>query len=286
MRVLLTGSMGQLGRCFSDRFPTDWSLLALDSKQLDICDSDAIEQVVTEFEPDVIVNAAAYTAVDKAESEPDVAKAINTYGPGYLASAAAARNIPFVHVSTDYVFDGRSEEPYCEDAPCSPQNIYGKTKLEGEIAALKANPKTIVIRTAWVFSEYGNNFVKTMLRVGSQRGELGVVSDQQGCPTYAGDIADAIISMLQEPGEYGVYHFCGDSMVSWYEFAQIIFQQATESGLYPHQVIVNPITTQEYPTPAPRPVYSVLNTDKICALNLKPSAWRQQLHAVIRKLLQ
>lgn len=181
--------------------------MASDSLQLDITDPEAIAKAVTEFAPDAIVNAAAYTAVDKAESEPELAKAINSDGPSYLASAAALLNIPFVHVSTDYVFDGCASEPYSEATPCSPKNVYGKTKLDGEVAALKANPKTIVIRTAWVFSEYGNNFVKTMLRVGTQRDELGVVDDQFGSPTYAGDIADTIIAMLQSPGAYGVYHF-------------------------------------------------------------------------------
>ncbi|WP_273875889.1 SDR family oxidoreductase, partial [Serratia marcescens] len=149
--------------------------------------------------PDAIINAAAYTAVDKAESEPEKARAINAFGPGFLAAAAAKLDIPFIHISTDYVFDGTSSEPYCEETPCSPKSVYGQTKLEGERAALQANPKTVVIRTAWVFSEYGNNFVKTMLRVGAQRGELGVVSDQLGCPTYAGDIAATVIAMLSHP---------------------------------------------------------------------------------------
>lgn len=285
MRVLLTGSAGQLGRCFSDRLPSGWTLMASDSLQLDITDPEAIAKAVTEFAPDAIVNAAAYTAVDKAESEPELAKAINSDGPSYLASAAALLNIPFVHVSTDYVFDGCASEPYSEATPCSPKNVYGKTKLDGEVAALKANPKTIVIRTAWVFSEYGNNFVKTMLRVGTQRDELGVVDDQFGSPTYAGDIADTIIAMLQSPGAYGVYHFCGDSAVSWCDFAREIFKIANETTLYPYRVTIKPITTQEYPTPAFRPAYSILSTDKICAMNLKPSPWRRQLRIVVSKLL-
>ncbi|CAI0761862.1 dTDP-4-dehydrorhamnose reductase [Serratia quinivorans] len=286
MRVLLTGAAGQLGRCFIDRLPADWILMATDSQQLDITDPDAVSAAVVQFMPEAIVNAAAYTAVDKAESEPEKAKAINVDGPGFLAAAAAVLNIPFVHISTDYVFDGTASEPYCENTPCSPKSIYGQTKLDGEIAALKANPKTVVIRTAWVFSEYGNNFVKTMLRIGGQRTELGVVSDQYGCPTYAGDIAAVVIAMLSKPQlSYGIYHYCGDTAVSWFDFAQSIFKEAQACKLYPHQVKVNPIASHEYPTPASRPAYSILSTDKICALNLRPSPWKQQLKIVIHKIL-
>jgi dTDP-4-dehydrorhamnose reductase len=286
MRVLLTGAAGQLGRCFIDRLPEGWVLMATDSQQLDITDPSAVSKAVAEFKPDAVVNAAAYTAVDKAESEPERARAINADGPGFLAAAAAMLNIPFVHVSTDYVFDGTASEPYCENTPCSPKSVYGQTKLDGEHAALKANPKTVVIRTAWVFSEYGNNFVKTMLRVGAQRGELGVVSDQYGCPTYAGDIAAAVVAMLSKPQvPCGIYHYCGDSAVSWFDFAQIIFEEAQACTLYPHQVKVNPIASHEYPTPASRPAYSILSTDKICALNLRPSPWKQQLKTVLRKIL-
>ncbi|MCP1104979.1 dTDP-4-dehydrorhamnose reductase [Serratia nevei] len=286
MRVLLTGAAGQLGRCLTDRFPADWTLLATDSLQLDITDSAAIAATVEQFKPDAIVNAAAYTAVDKAESEPEKARAINVDGPAFLATAAANLDIPLVHVSTDYVFDGTATEPYCETAPCSPASVYGQTKFDGECAALKIHSKTVVIRTAWVFSEYGNNFVKTMLRVGAQRSELGVVSDQYGCPTYAGDIADVIISMLSNPHlPYGVYHYCGDSAVSWFGFAQAIFEEAQASSLYAHQVKVNPIATHEYPTPASRPAYSILSTEKICALGLSPSPWRQQLKPVLSKIL-
>ncbi|CAI0781384.1 dTDP-4-dehydrorhamnose reductase [Serratia proteamaculans] len=286
MRVLLTGAAGQLGRCFIDRLPADWILMATDSQQLDITDPVAVSAVVAQFMPEAIVNAAAYTAVDKAESEPEKAKAINVDGPSFLAAAAAKLDIPFVHISTDYVFDGTASEPYCENTPCSPKSIYGQTKLDGEIAALKANPKTVVIRTAWVFSEYGNNFVKTMLRVGVQRTELGVVSDQYGCPTYAGDIAAVVIAMLSKPQlSYGIYHYCGDTAVSWFDFAQSIFKEAQACELYPHQVKVNPIASHEYPTPASRPAYSILSTDKISALNLRPSPWKQQLKIVLHKIL-
>lgn len=153
MRVLLTGAAGQLGRCIIDRFPANWTLMAMDSQQLDIADSAAVSAAVEQLVPDAIINAAAYTAVDKAESEPEKARAINAFGPGFLATAAAKLDIPFIHISTDYVFDGTSSEPYCEETPCSPKSVYGQTKLEGERAALQANPKTVVIRTAWVFSE-------------------------------------------------------------------------------------------------------------------------------------
>jgi len=286
MRVLLTGAAGQLGRCFQERLPESWQLMATTSEQLDITDNAAVCSAIEQFQPQVIINAAAYTAVDKAESEPEKAHTINADAVGYLAAAAAKLGIPFVHVSTDYVFSGAASQPYQENASCSPQSVYGHSKLAGENIAFSVNPQTIVIRTAWVFSEHGNNFVKTMLRLGEQRDSLSIVDDQRGCPTYAGDIADAIIKLLKRPViTPGIYNYCGDEHVSWFEFARTVFTMANKTGLYSASPALLPITTAEFPTAASRPKYSVLCTDKIESLNIMPSRWASQLETVLLKLL-
>lgn len=274
MRVLLTGAKGQLGMCFKDRLPENWELIATDSQTLDITDAQAVAEMVRSFEPDAIVNAAAYTAVDKAEAEPEKAFSVNAKGTLNLALAAQAVNALFIHVSTDYVFDGKKNTPYKEtDAP-NPQGVYGQSKLAGELLALANYPRSIIIRTAWVFSEYGHNFVKTMLRLGREREELGIVGDQFGCPTYAGDLAQAIITMLtQGQPKPGIYHYSGDKAVSWFEFAQEIFQAADPA----HKLRLNKITTAEFPTPATRPAYSILNLEKATQANLTPSNWQAAL---------
>ncbi|WP_261158343.1 dTDP-4-dehydrorhamnose reductase, partial [Serratia entomophila] len=242
MKVLLTGSKGQLGSCFCDRLPAGWDVLATDSDSLDITDLARVKQVVADYRPDAIVNAAAYTAVDKAETENELAARINEQGPKNLAQAAAEAGCRLIHVSTDYVFDGQAKAPYREADVTNPLGVYGKTKLDGEIAVAGAHPEAIIIRTAWVFSEYGNNFVKTMLRLAKDRDVLGIVADQRGCPTYAGDIAQAIIDLLQRRAEGGVYHFCGDKEVSWSEFAEAIFAAAMAQGLLEKSPQVNGIT--------------------------------------------
>ncbi|MCI4186212.1 dTDP-4-dehydrorhamnose reductase [Dickeya dianthicola] len=285
MKVLLTGANGQLGRCFQDRLPAGWSLLATDADALDITDEAQVLTTVKSWQPDAIVNAAAYTAVDKAESEPALAARINVAGPEYLARAARQLGARFIHVSTDYVFDGTATRPYSETDATHPLGVYGQTKLDGERAVLKVNPAAQIVRTAWVFSEYGNNFVKTMLRLGRERDSLGVVADQRGCPTYAGDIADAIIKLLQQQADAGLYHFCGDEEVSWHEFAGAIFTLACEQQLLVRAPVVNAITTEQYPTPAARPAYSTLDCAKVARLGIRPSAWREALGVIIPKLV-
>ncbi|MEI7342870.1 dTDP-4-dehydrorhamnose reductase [Pectobacterium brasiliense] len=281
MRILLTGANGQLGRCFQDRLPAEWEVLATDTAELDITDLAHIEQVVKDFQPDAIVNAAAYTAVDKAESEPVLAEKINATGPENLAIVANKQGIRLVHVSTDYVFDGNATEPYSEDSATNPLSVYGKTKLAGEQAVAKASPEAIIVRTAWVFSEYGNNFVKTMLRLAKERDALGIVADQRGCPTYAGDLAQAIISFLEKNAEGGIYHYFGDKEVSWYEFAQAIFSAAVQKPLLNKAPILTPITTAQYPTPAHRPAYSTLAGEKTKALGIALSDWKRALKKII-----
>lgn len=263
MRTLLTGSKGQLARCFRDRLPENWELIATDSTSLDITDTEAVRNMVQNFQPDAIVNAAAFTAVDKAEAHVGTAFAVNATAVHNLASAARACQARFIHISTDYVFDGTNKTPYKEQDYTNPQSVYGRTKVSGELLALAANPDSVIIRTSWLFSEYGNNFVKTMIRLAGERDNLSIVHDQTGSPTYAGDLAQAIIALLQQPvAPRGIYHYGGNKSVTWYEFAQAIFQAAQQQD--PHFKIpqLNAITTDQYPLPAPRPAYSIMDCQK------------------------
>ncbi|MGG2140212.1 dTDP-4-dehydrorhamnose reductase [Symbiopectobacterium sp. RP] len=281
MRVLLTGANGQLGRCFQDRLPADWQILATDSAELDITVLAQVTATVSAFKPDAIVNAAAYTAVDKAESEVELAERINAAGPANLADVVAQHGIRLVHVSTDYVFDGNASTPYTEASPTNPLSVYGITKLAGERAVSAAAPDAIIVRTAWVFSEYGNNFVKTMLRLGKDRDALSIVDEQRGCPTYAGDLAQAIIALLQQNAAGGIYHYSGDKEVSWFEFAQAIFAVAVQKAVLSKAPTLTPITTAQYPTPAHRPTYSTLAGNKIKALGITLSDWQSALRKTL-----
>lgn len=273
MRVLLTGAYGQLGRCLLDRVPAEWVLLACGSAELDITDRPAVERVVKKFRPDVIINAAAYTAVDKAETDRIRAMKVNAIGPENLAIAAHQQGARLIHLSTDYVFDGSKKTPYTEsDLPC-PINFYGLSKWEGEKRVFSVLPDAVVIRTSWVFSEYGANFVKTMLRLAETRSEISVVNDQFGCPTYAGDLAQAIITLASRAEAAGVYHYCGDVAVSWCEFAQAIFVAAQLD------VLVKGIGSAQYPMAAARPVNSVLNTVRIAALGVEASDWQNRVQS-------
>lgn len=290
MKILLTGCNGQLGRCFLDRVPENWDVLATDYEELDITSNKAVATAYAKFNPDVVVNAAAYTAVDKAEEDIDNARAINALGPKNLADYCAKTNAFMVHVSTDYVFDGTHNTPYKETDAISPNSVYGKTKAEGEAFVNASGAQYVTLRTAWVFSEYGNNFVKTMLRLGQTRTELGVVADQFGGPVYAGDLANAIITIIKrkeakEIIETGIYHYCGTPMTTWAGFAKDIFKQANELNILPHKVTVNEITTADYPTPAARPAYSVLDCEKIFTiLFLNKANWKLSLMKVLHTL--
>lgn len=307
MRVLVTGANGQLGRCLQDRLPaTGFEWRALARHELDIADRDAVLATVEAYRPDVIINAAAYTAVDRAESEPDQARTINAQAVHYLAEAANAVDALLVQVSTDYVFDGTGTLPYRESDPVAPLGVYGATKLAGEQAAATAR-RYWIVRTAWVFSEYGNNFLKTILRLGAEREQLRIVADQIGTPTYAGDLADGLLGMAgalaghgegaaspagQAPARReaipnGIYHFCGGRVCSWFEFAQAIFDRIVAlKADYPAPTLI-PITTGEFPTPARRPGFSVLDGGKLAAV--APGCrgdWEAALPAVMRALCQ
>ena len=288
--ILVTGANGQLGSELMRRASRfDVTAEGLSSRQLDITDARAVRQTVLESGATVVVNAAAYTAVDKAESEEARAFAVNRDGTANLAAACAEADIPFIHVSTDYVFDGTKNTAYTEADPVHPASVYGASKEAGEQALRTTWPRHIILRTAWVYSVFGNNFVKTMLRLARERDSLRVVADQRGCPTAAGDIAEAILSIVQRINggsdiEWGTYHYCGAGSTTWHGFAETIVQLAAPA--LGRTIPVVPITTADYPTPAKRPVNSVLDCSKIQdRLGIQPRPWRESLQEVMTELL-
>lgn len=289
MRILLTGKNGQLGRCFQDVLKdTNHELFAYGSAELNIADAQQVETIIQTVKPDILVNAAAYTAVDKAETDSENAYLVNATGPELLAKQAAVLNIPLIHISTDYVFDGEAIEPYLPSDKTNPQGVYGASKLAGERAVIVACEKHIILRTSWVFSEYGNNFVKTMLRLAKERDELSVVADQYGCPTYAGDLARAILHICEQhdqgkPLAWGTYHYCGDTPTSWHGFARAIFQLAYNHNKIAHCPALTAISTQTYPTPAKRPVYSVMQDGKLADYGVKSSNWLSGLDIMLNE---
>ena len=265
--VLVTGANGQLGRCFQAlayQFP-DISFHFADSKALDITNTKDVERFFEQHEIHWCINCAAYTAVDKAESEPDQARKINVTGTKNLAIACAKKGVGLIHISTDYVYHNQQNTPFIETDPVSPKGVYAMTKLKGEQAAMKAHPTTMVIRTSWVYAKHGHNFVNTMLRLGADRSELSVVFDQIGSPTYAPDLAMAIVQIIQKVDTKevnhhdlaGIWHYSNEGVTSWYDFAKAIFEI---KGM-PCQV--RPIESKDFPTPAKRPPFSVLNKGKI-----------------------
>lgn len=287
MKVLITGKNGQVGSCLVSQLTDIPSIdfLALGREELDITNDDQVNEVVNKYQPTVIINAAAYTAVDKAESEVELANAINNIGPKNLAKAASSVNAVILHISTDYVFAGNKHGLYTENDEVNPQGVYGQTKLAGEQSVAQECAEHIILRTAWVFSEYGNNFVKTMLRLAQTRDTLGVVSDQYGGPTYAGDIAKALINIAQQlqqgATKFGVYNYSGYPHVSWQEFATEIFAKALSQQVIETPVTVNAISTSEYPTPAKRPANSKLDCSKITTnFSVQPSDWKTALNPI------
>ncbi|WP_350432833.1 dTDP-4-dehydrorhamnose reductase [Shewanella sp. H8] len=284
MRILVTGKNGQIGSCLVNQFNTmpDVTLLALDSEQLDITNAINVNNVVAEFNPNIIINAAAYTAVDKAELQSELAYAVNRDGPYNLAVAANQINAVIIHISTDYVFAGDSVECYVETDNTNPHSEYGRSKLAGEQAVTDACAQHIILRTAWVFGEHGNNFVNTMLRLAKTKDTLAVVADQWGGPTYAGDIAKAIVTISKQivagNQAYGIYHYSGFPHVSWHAFALKIFDIALDQNILKHSIHVNAVTTQDYPTPAKRPANSRLNCHKIERIfGIQQSDWQAAL---------
>lgn len=260
MQILITGAYGQLGnelKVLRDNYP-EWKFVFTDVDSLDITDGNAIQKCFAENDFNFVINCAAYTAVDKAESDKETAAKVNSLAPELLAFYSNLAGAKLINVSTDYVFAGDANQPYSEDYKVNPQSVYGLTKLEGEENCLRENSNTAIIRTSWLYSTFGNNFVKTMLRLGKERGELGVVFDQVGTPTYAADLARAILKIVEsEKFVPGVYHFSNEGVASWYDFAKEIFEIA---GV---ECKVNPVLSDQFPTPAKRPHFSVLNKSKI-----------------------
>jgi dTDP-4-dehydrorhamnose reductase len=255
-------------------------------EDLDITQQDAVKHTIANLKPDVVINAAAYTAVDKAEEAMETAKAVNATAVGYLAQACKNLDIPLVHISTDYVFDGSKKGAYTESDVVSPLGIYGETKLEGEVLVRELCSKHYILRTSWVFSAHGNNFVKTMLRLGAEREALGVVADQFGKPTSAREIARVIYVMLQSKKEaWGTYHIAQSEKTSWHGFASAIFDEARQQGVELKISTLNAITTEDYPTPAKRPANSELNCEKLeQTFDIKLKPWPESLAEVIRDL--
>jgi dTDP-4-dehydrorhamnose reductase len=267
MKILVLGCKGQLGRCLNDQLKnTDHEVIYTSREQIDIADFQVTKNKILKISPEVIINATAYTAVDKAEEDQETANLINHLAVASIASICKQMGCLLIHVSTDYVFDGKAKIPYKEDDTTNPQGVYGETKLNGELAIQASGCKHIILRTSWVFSEYGNNFLKTMLRLAKERDELSVVGDQVGCPTYAQDIAKTVAELLSQlflKGDInGVYHYCGNHTCSWYEFAKFIFDVAKKHGLSCPDKI-HQIKSKDYRTLAARPKYSLLDCSKI-----------------------
>ena len=286
-KVLLIGAKGQVGQELQVTLPSLGEVISIGREELDLTNSEKIGQLIREIHPNYLVNASAYTAVDKAETEPDLAYSINATAPKIMAEAAEKIKAKFLHISTDYVFDGRKNTPYLETDLTNPLGVYGQSKLRGEEEIKTVNSQAIILRTAWVYGSYGkSNFVKTMLRLGKEREELKVVVDQLGSPTWAKDIATAITQLLiNADNPAGIYNFTNSGVASWFDLTKAIFEEAKTSGIPLKIQRVIPITTAEYPTPAVRPAYSVLSGQKISQqLGYIPPYWRDSLKAMLNQL--
>ncbi|MBD2257264.1 dTDP-4-dehydrorhamnose reductase [Pseudanabaena sp. FACHB-2040] len=289
MRIVLLGSQGQVGQELQRTLARQGELVCLSRQELDLTHLDHLVETVSSLQPQVVVNAAAYTAVDKAETEPELAHCINGTVPGLLAEAAKQCGAAMIHLSTDYVFNGTKNTPYEETDTTAPLGIYGHSKRTGEVAVLQATDRAIVLRTAWVYgaAPSAKNFVKTMLRVGPERGLVRVVVDQVGAPTWAYDIAATVSDLLApvQSGQGGLYHFASSGVASWFDFAIAIFEEAQTLGLIETLPEVVPIPTSEYPLPAQRPAYSVLSSQKISQLlGRRPPYWRASLRKMLAEL--
>ena len=286
MKVLVTGAGGQVATALQKLQPVGVELTCFSQAELDITARDTVRRRMAILDPDVIINAAAYTAVDKAESEFEMAEQVNGEAPGYLAEAAYANGARLLHISTDFVFDGKASAPYRPDAATMPLGIYGLSKLLGEKRALEASHgQALVLRTAWVYAANGHNFVRTMLRLMNERGTVKVVKDQRGSPTWADSVARALWAAVQKPGFKGIHHWTDAGETSWYDFAVAIAAEGRELGLLKKAVEVLPITTAEYPTPAKRPAYSVLDRSSTeQGLGLTATPWRDNLKKMLMEL--
>jgi len=288
-RILVTGANGQLGAEILQMLApiANTEILGTTRDRLDLTDPDSIRAAIADFDPQTVISCAAYTAVDKAEAEPELARQINAIAPGVIATETAKRGAKLIHLSTDYVFDGQKGSPYLETDTTDAIGTYGQTKLDGELAIAQNDPQAAIVRTAWVYGVGGTgNFVKTMLRVGASREELRVVADQVGSPSWTGDIATAIADLaLNYSDAAGIFHFTNSGVASWYDFAVAIFEEARSLGFPLAVERVVPIATEEYPTPAQRPAYSVLSGRKLAELRgAVPPHWRDGLRSMLTEL--
>ena len=282
MNILITGCNGQLGNEIQllEKEHPQHTFFNTDVAELDITDVDAIQTYLREHQIEGIVNCAAYTAVDKAESNEELCRKLNAEAPAFLANAIGQRGGWMIQISTDYVFDGTGHTPYREDSDTCPNSVYGSTKLVGELNVQKLCANSIIIRTAWLYSTFGNNFVKTMVRLGHEKEQLGVIFDQIGTPTYARDLAQAIMTIIEKGIIPGIYHFSNEGVISWYDFTKAIHRLAGIKSCY-----VRPLHTEEYPTPANRPPYSVLDKTKIKqTYGIEIPYWEESLQECIEKL--
>ena len=292
MKILLTGSKGQLGREVVEAgIHSGLEIIPMDLPEIDITDFENLAGIFSDLKPSIVINAAAYTAVDLAETQKNICFATNLDGPADLSRLCNNNKAHLVHISTDYVFDGRTNTPYREYDPVSPINVYGQSKAQGEKAVLAMNGRHIIIRTSWLYGRYGKNFVKTMLRMGQEKKSIDVVNDQYGCPTCAYDLSEAIIDIVRQILEgksytSGVYHYCGKGITTWYEFALSIFQIATELGLkeIPH---LTPISTSQFPTAAKRPLYTALDCSQIeHTFGIRIKSWEKSLKKTIQQIIE
>lgn len=285
MKVLITGAGGQVGRALLRAAPANVEVVACAHAQLNIGDEAQVRSCVRLHAPDVIVNAAAYTAVDRAESEPAIARRINANGPRYLAAAAREGGLRLVHISTDFVFDGAASSPYKPTAATNPLSVYGLTKLEGERAVLNLHAeRSVIVRTAWVYAAAGRNFVLTMLRAMRANVSIRVIADQVGSPTAAQSLAQALWRIVATPEATGIHHWTDAGVASWYDFAVAIAEEAAALSLIRADVNVTPIATHEYPSAARRPPYSVLDTTSLQAFGIAPVHWRKRLRSVLEEI--
>ncbi len=283
MKALIAGSGGQLGRALQATAPAGVTVIAPPEVDFDITNAEQVRTVCTAADADVLINAAAYTAVDKAETDEATARLINVDAAGILAAAATAARMRFVHVSTDFIFDGTASQPYIPDSAPNPLGVYGQTKLEGERLVGSIHRDAIIVRTAWVYAAAGNNFVKTMLHLMATRDEVRVVADQIGTPTHAPTLARSIWTLLAA-NQAGVFHCTDAGVASWYDFAEAIQEEAAAIGLLPGSVPIIPIRTQDYPTPARRPSYSVLDKSRLWAITGPARHWRSALRDCLKEM--
>lgn len=282
MRILLTGAKGQIGQSIKQQKPEDWEMIAADSKTLDITDAAAVNNMVRNFEPDVVINCAGYMNLNAAENDRAPVFAINAEGVRILAEATAHAGIRFIHISSDYVFDGQKRMPYTETDYPNPLSTYAKSKLAGELLALATNPDSTIIRSSWVFSEFGHNFVTEILQQLSQT-QIQMPTDKIGCPTYAGDLARLMIDLAQKrQTPRGIFHYCGDKAVNRFEFAQAILKELAQTRTVNTQLLALPAQEHEYTV---RPPYSVLSCEKIRALGYEPSDWQAALKRILPRLV-